>query len=279
MVIAKANQGMTARRALRETLEHPDRFTLRGLFVDSGAGGEGSSWRFTYRPAGAWRIEYNATVQDQLISDGERTWVVEEGVAVVVARRGESLVNSKLQNLVTDVAEGIITSSFRSEDATFQFTEPWDHVVIEEDEIDDRQVWVVELPRQWAVAIDQKTGVGLRWWNAHREISIRNLELDPCLPPNWFSWSGPEDAQRRPGVAYVGVPNEQYPDLFTAHWEVTLGDEFVYYEAGPGPAPVEVVLTWARERAREVIVRTADCTRYSAGERSPNDEPLPDWPG
>jgi hypothetical protein len=72
----------------------------------------------------------------------------------------------------------------------------------------------------------------------------------------------PEDASRFTGT-------------FSVHWEAG-GRE---WEQGPEEVPVEEAIAWARRHAEVVQVRVgADEIPFSAGDRQPAGEVLPEWP-
>ena len=263
---------MTKNEALSSRLAQPSQCTVRGVYVDAGAGGDADMpWHFTYRPPGAWRIEYTTGGENKLITDGTSTWIIDDGVAVVAAGPGKPLISHKLRRLVEHPVE-IIATAQGNPHAEIQ----WDDLPISEAKIGGRSVWIVAFDES-TLSIDQDSGVALRWSSNDREITLDNLEVDPPLPPTFFRWSGPEDAGRRPGIAYVAENDPDQPAGFTVHWEVYLRGKFVYCEYGPRDA-IEGTLAWARQRARQIEIRTANNLRYSAGDEPPRGELFPRWP-
>jgi hypothetical protein len=261
------------REELRDLLEHPRWQALRFRYTDWLKGPEETMpWEVTHARPGAWRIRFATPVGDELITDGTRSWVVEDGVAIVDGF-GRIVVSHRLENLLDPL---VIVRAALCPPPRRGRPVPWEQVAVNETELEaGRSGLVVDFGEAF-LALDRASGVGVRLWEKKDETAERvleDLDVDPDLPAGTFAWNGPTDRGRSPGL--VSVVEED--GLFDADWSVGLAGRYAYSERGPRRAPATVALAWARERAREVRVRDANGKEYSAGDRPPSGEMLPPW--
>jgi hypothetical protein len=87
-------------------------------------------------------------------------------------------------------------------------------------------------------------------------------------------------APTRDGIVFIAEDVGDAPDpgfLFTGHWESLEPPRLL--ESGPGWASADAAIEWGRARADIVLIRIGMPGRYySAGQRQPRGEPLPEWP-
>ena len=199
--------------------------------------------------------------------------MIKDGTAVVAEGLGRVLINNDIRTLVTDPIRGIAAFSINEDPFVGLARRYFDGT---EGKMNDRRVWLLPLRDDWTLAVDQATGIGVRWWGEELEFRIDQIEVNPVLPDGSFEWSGNVNPAARPGTAWVSAPDERAPNVFSAHLEVDLAGRMVYAEEGPQVTTLDEALGWARGRAKRVRLRTDDGSEYSAG-----DEAVPDlapWP-